>query len=147
MQGFYNFRENADFISSSGAITENGLASLVTQGYQLIINLLPDSSEKALMNEQELAESGNIKYFYIPVDFNHPLETDYLQFVDILKANPNQKIHIHCACNYRASAFYAVYAFENNLLSKDEALAFIADIWQPAEFPVWASFLHMHHLV
>ncbi len=146
MQGFYNFRKISDYISSSGAITADGLEWLVRQGYQLLINLLPDGNENALTNEQQLAESKNITYFSIPVDFNNPLENDYLQFVEILNAYPNQKIHIHCAANYRASAFYSVYAFENEQWTREQALAYISDIWQPEHFPVWSSFLQKHRL-
>lgn len=147
MQGFINFRQNSDLISSSGAITEQGVSKLAQLNYQLVINLLPESSEKAHPNEQLAVEFNNINYCYIPVDFNNPKESEYQQFCEILNTHQQFKTHIHCAYNYRASAFYAMYAFENMQWSKQQALSFINDLWQPKEHVVWWELLQDHGLV
>lgn len=146
MQTLYHFRQNTDLITSSGALTDEALPQLVALDYQLVINLLPDSNKNALADEQQRIESTGISYFYIPVDFTNPTEQQYQEFSKILNTHQSLKTHIHCAANFRASAFYAVYAFEAGQWSQQKAEAFITNIWQPQQYPIWWSFLKKHLL-
>lgn len=54
--------------------------------------------------------------------------------------NDGKKLHIHCAANYRASAFYAIYAYNNKGWSK-KLNAFIDEIWEISDYPVWVDFV------
>ncbi len=146
MQKCYHFRQNTDLITSSGAITKDYIDTLANLDYQVVINLLPDSDRRALKDERRIIESQHIAYFFIPVEFSNPRESDYQLFCEILTSHPLEKIHIHCAANYRASAFYAVYAFENKQWSNHQAESFIVDIWQPKQHLPWLQFLQNHHL-
>jgi len=118
------------------------LKALAAQGYGLVVNLLPDSTaEYAVPGEREIVESQGLEYVHIPVDFKRPARTDFAAFAAALDRAPDQKVHIHCAANYRASAFYALYAVSRGHWSVDQAMAFIHGVWQPADFPSWPEFI------
>jgi hypothetical protein len=44
---------------------------------------------------------------------------------------------VHCAANYRVSAFYAIYARRNLGWSDKDANVHITSIWNPAEHDPW----------
>jgi hypothetical protein len=54
-----------------------------------------------------------------------------------MDANAKRKVHVHCAANYRVSAFYSLYALERGLCTEDQAERLVRDVWDPAEFPAW----------
>jgi hypothetical protein len=58
-----------------------------------------------------------------------------------MDARPGQKIHVHCAANYRVSAFYSLYALRNGLCTEDEASQIVQDVWNPSEYPPWMAFI------
>jgi hypothetical protein len=73
-----------------------------------------------------------MSYIHIPVDFENPKLSDLKLFLNILQALGANKVWIHCAKNYRVSAFMYVYhkyilhtPFEQIDLS-------IFDMWQPS---------------
>lgn len=74
---------------------------------------MPNDSEYALQGEKELIEKQGLSYTYIPVEFNAPQEHDYVEFENAMNALQGNKTMIHCAANYRVSAFYAIYAHRN----------------------------------
>jgi len=137
----YNFREINEQITSSGVVNEERLKSLGNEGCQVVINLLPDSHEHAVAEEKKIIETQNIQYVYIPVDFSCPKYEEFIEFSNVLDSFDEKKVHIHCAVNWRVSAFYGAYAIKKGIWSKEKADDFIADIWNPAEYPVWNTFL------
>jgi protein tyrosine phosphatase (PTP) superfamily phosphohydrolase (DUF442 family) len=141
MQNCYNFKQNTDLITSSGAITTEWLQQLNRLGYQLVLNLLPDSDKRAIANEQQIVEAQHIAYCYILVDFKYPQLSEYQQFCNILNTHSQRKIHIHCAANYRASAFFAAYQFEKKQWSQQQAEDFIEELWQPQDYHSWLHVL------
>ena len=102
---------------------------------------VPDSSEHAVSNEQDIVESQRIEYIYIPVDFKAPGRADLTRFSEALDRLSDSKIHIHCAANYRVSAFYSLYAAGRGRWSTDQATDFIHSVWRPADYPGWSEFI------
>lgn len=137
----YNFREVHDKVTTSGVVGANRLRGLAEEGYGLVINLLPDDSEYAVPDEREIVEGLGVDYVHIPVDFHQPQEADYERFAQAMNAAGGGKVHIHCAANYRVSAFYAIYATRQGLWTANDAEAFVSDIWNPADFPEWGEFM------
>ncbi len=137
----YNFRRVTDRLTTSGIVRPETLKSLASQGYEVVVNLLPDSSEHAVANEQAIVESQGIEYVHIPVDFSQPGLNDFAVFCDALDKMAGRKIHIHCAANYRVSAFYSLYEVKRGRWSADQAMGFIRDIWNPADYPGWEAFV------
>jgi protein tyrosine phosphatase (PTP) superfamily phosphohydrolase (DUF442 family) len=106
-----------------------------------VINLLPDASEYAVKNERRLVEGQGIEYLYLPVDFAAPTLADYEQFRRLMNLAGDRKLLIHCAANYRVSAFYSRYAIQTGHWSVTQADQFMLSIWQPAEHPPWPQWL------
>jgi protein tyrosine phosphatase (PTP) superfamily phosphohydrolase (DUF442 family) len=137
----YNYRAIDIGFSTAGVLTVEQLQALHTEGYQALINLLPDSSEHAVAGERAIVEAQGIDYRHIPVDFAAPIAADYRAFAAAMNSLMGKKILAHCAANYRVSAFYAIYAHQHLGWSVARALEFVDSIWQPAEYPQWQSFL------
>lgn len=141
IENSYNFVAISDELSSSGVIGAGRLKGLAAEGYELVINLLPDDNEHAVANERELLEAQGIEYVYIPVDFAAPTVKDFEAFTAAMNASGSKKTHIHCAANYRASGFYAAYAINAGWWTWEEAGEFITSIWTPNEHPGWTELL------
>ena len=137
----YNFRQISDHVLTSGILTRRQLENLAQAGIEMVINLLPDDNKSAVAGEQDIVESQGIRYAHIPVDFAAPQVADYQQFKRQMADASNQRLLIHCAANYRVSAFYSQYAQDTGLWDEQEASAFVHSIWNPAEYPGWTEFL------
>jgi protein tyrosine phosphatase (PTP) superfamily phosphohydrolase (DUF442 family) len=140
----YNFKRIDDRVATAGVVNEEQLASLKSAGYQAVINLLPESSDYAISSERDIVTAQGLDYLYIPVDFSAPAEADYQAFALAMKQTEHQQLLVHCAANYRVSAFYAVYAFEQLDWSATQAQAHISSIWDPTEHPPWDVFISSH---
>ena len=141
IENSYNFRRINEDLTTSGLVSVEQLHGLRREGYDAVINLLPDSYEHAVADEAAIVRGEGLDYVYIPVDFDAPTHADFEAFTDALDARPGQNIHVHCAANYRVSAFYSLYALRNGLCTEDEANAIVRDIWNPADFPSWMEFI------
>lgn len=137
----FNFRQADELVSTAGLLGEDQLRMLGPEGYEAVVNLLPHDSEYAVAGETGLVEAQGIAYIYIPVDFSAPRESDYRQFSDALSSLAGRKLLVHCAANYRVSAFYALYAHERLGWPESRARDFIASVWNLDEHPVWETFV------
>jgi protein tyrosine phosphatase (PTP) superfamily phosphohydrolase (DUF442 family) len=138
----YNFKEISDSVSSAGVLTEDQLKLLKSEGYHAVINLLPSESEYAIKNEASLVKDQDIIYEHIPVDFSSPTKENYLKFESKLKELSGKKVILHCAANYRVSAFYAIFAHFNLGWSKPKAMEHINSIWKLSDHPTWEIFVN-----
>ncbi len=141
IEGSYNFRRVSDRITTSGVVGDKRLAALQAQGYGALINLLPDQSEYAVPEEGGIVTSQGLRYFYIPVDFAAPTQADLDAFAQAMDEIGDKPVHVHCAANFRVSAFYSLYAMRKGLWTEEQADKFIEGIWNPAEHPAWARFI------
>jgi uncharacterized protein (TIGR01244 family) len=137
----YNFRRLSDKLTTSGVVPPANLKNLALQGYEVVVNLLPDNSEYAVAGEREIVESQGLEYIHIPVDFKQPTRADFDQFSEALDRVLGQKVHIHCAANWRVSAFYSLYEVRRARWSVDQATQFMHGVWKPAEHPAWPEFI------
>ena len=137
----YNFRRIDERITTSGLVSAAQLGDLGSEGYDAVVNLLPDSHEHAVTDEARIVRDQGLDYVYIPVDFDAPTHADLEAFAQAMTARHGQKVHVHCAANYRVSAFYSLYALRNGSCSEAEANALVRDVWNPAEHPAWTAFI------
>ncbi len=140
----YNFKAISPELTTSGVVNETLLQQLSAQGYRQLINLLPNDSEYATSNEQYLVESQKINYVYIPVDFSNPTPADYQAFADAMIASPNSKTHIHCAANYRVSAFFGIYAHQQLNWSPEQVRQHVESLWKPEAHAPWLALLQQY---
>ena len=137
----YNFRRIHEGLTTSGLVSVAQLSDLHSEGYDAVINLLPDNSEHAVADEARIVRDQGLDYVYIPVDFEAPTHADFAAFADALDARAGAKVHVHCAANYRVSAFYSLYALRHGLCNEDEANELVRDVWNPGEHPAWMAFI------
>jgi protein tyrosine phosphatase (PTP) superfamily phosphohydrolase (DUF442 family) len=135
----YNQLQVFPGLSTSGVIPEGCFEELSLQGYQRVINLLPADSEYAVKDEAALLTSQGIEYIYIPVDFTAPRRLDFDLFAAAMDAAVGQKVWVHCAANYRVSAFVSLYNQMRHAWSDEQADALVAQLWKPDE--VWTRFI------
>jgi protein tyrosine phosphatase (PTP) superfamily phosphohydrolase (DUF442 family) len=114
---------------------------LPREGYDTVINLLPDTHEHAVADESHIVQVSGLDYVHIPVDFDTSTRADLDAFTEAMDARRGQKIHVHCAANYRVSAFCALYLLQRGLCSDAEADELIHDLWNPSEHPAWEIFI------
>lgn len=137
----YNFRRINDAVTTSGVVGEENLKALGGEGYDLVVNLLPDDSQYAVANEQELVEAQGIQYVLIPVDFARPTLDDFDAFRLAMDSATGKKVHVHCAANFRVSAFYSLYARQAGTMTESEADELVSSLWNPLENPGWPEFI------
>jgi uncharacterized protein (TIGR01244 family) len=137
----YNFRRIHERLTTSGLVSVEQLSNLRSDGYDAVINLLPDSHERAVANEASIVQDQGVDYVYIPVDFGAPTGADLEAFADAMDARAGQKVHVHCAANFRVSAFYSLYALEKGLCTEAESVELVQGVWNPDEYPAWKAFM------
>ncbi|HUH36775.1 MAG TPA: protein tyrosine phosphatase family protein [Spongiibacteraceae bacterium] len=138
----YNFKRMSERVDTAGALNETILRQLGDYGYQVVINLLPDSSDHAVDAEASLVCEQGIVYEYIPVDFSAPSRDDYAQFSKLLSLYSSRKVLAHCAANYRVSAFYALHAYQQLGWTQDQVHGLIDALWTLSPLdqnPAWAA--------
>ena len=137
----YNFRRVDERVTTSGIVGAPQLEELRDQGYEAVVNLKPDIEAELGVDEGAVVRDQGIDYVYLPVDFDAPTHADYEAFAAAMDERDGRTIHVHCAANYRVTAFYGVYAVDRGRWTEDEAGAFVRDVWDPSEFPAWQTFL------
>ena len=137
----FNFRRIDDRLTTSGLVPPDALAELGADGIDAVIDLLPATVDHAVAGEADIVAAQGVDYVAIPVDFDAPAADDFAAFAAAMDAHEGQRVHVHCAANYRVSAFYALYAEQCGRWTRAHADAFVADLWDPAEYPAWSAFM------
>ena len=137
----YNFRRIDDGVTTSGVVGAKRLSGLAGEGYGAVINLLPDDSEWAVEDEQAIVEGQGLEYVYIPVDWDAPTTADLDAFSAAMARVGERRVHVHCAANFRVTAFYGLHAQRSGEWSTEQAAALVADVWSPADHPQWETFI------
>jgi protein tyrosine phosphatase (PTP) superfamily phosphohydrolase (DUF442 family) len=137
----YNFKRINDQVTTSGVVGDQRLSALKSQGYTTVINLLPDNNDHAVQGEGAIVESQGLDYRYIPVEWSAPTRTDFAAFEQAMDAVAGQTVHVHCAANWRVSAFYGLYAERKGWWTRAQADAHIGALWNPAEYPAWQALI------
>lgn len=132
MNKILNFIKINELISTSGQPKIEEFEFIAKEGFEVIINLALNSSSNAIENEDKIVSSLNISYIHIPVDFENPRISDLKLFLNILQALGANKVWIHCAKNYRVSAF--MYVYHKYILHTpfEEIDLSIFEKWQPS---------------
>ncbi|HEC73926.1 MAG TPA: phosphatase [Methylophaga aminisulfidivorans] len=126
-------------ISSSGQPAAGEFIQISEQCYQAIINLAMPDSTTALAEEGAIVTTLGMTYVHVPVPFDAPDQTHLAQFFNIMKAFSTHKVWVHCALNYRASAFLYLYLRIVEHKPVLEAKRALLTEWLPNE--TWASFI------
>ncbi len=141
MSELYNYQILTDHLSSSGMPTVEQMQALADENISVVINLALDTSQGALPDEDQLVESLGMKYVHIPVEWNNPTRKNLEDFFQAMDAHQEEKIHVHCQANYRASAFVMLYRVLRLGWNKADAIPVMEKMWNPEDFPVWQRFI------
>ena len=127
-------------LTTSGQPSETELAEIAALGVGHIVNLALHSSPRALPDEAGTVQRLGLRYTNIPVDFAAPSPADFAAFSAVMAQAGDAPLHVHCAANYRVSAF--IYRYRRDVLGMDEAAARddLLRVWQPDA--TWAAFLN-----
>lgn len=126
-------------ITSSGQPTIKQFVQIAEQGYQVIINLAMPDSSTAIQEEGAIVACLGMTYIHIPVPFDAPDQKYLQQFFNIMKVFSAHKVWVHCALNYRASAFLYLYLRIVEQQSAKQASSALLPSWEPNE--IWSEFL------
>ena len=124
---------------TAGQPTAQEIIGIGQAGWQVVINLALPSSPRALTDEAERVAAAGMDYIAIPVVWEEPTLDDLKRFFAALEANQERATFVHCALNYRASAFVYLYRVLRLGVPCDEALPDMLAVWEPNE--TWLSFI------
>ena len=130
-----------DRISTAGQPTENQLRDAAAEGFTTIINLAPVNPPYTPANEAGLARELGLNYIHIPVAWNNPTDADFAAFERAMNETAGDRTLIHCAANFRVTAFYTLYARKHLGWSEAQAAALRDRIWAGSDYPVWEAFI------
>lgn len=141
-----NFIKVTDKIATSGQPTHEHLQAARDEGYQAIINLAPNDAENhALQGEQEIIRSLGMEYHHIPVEWGNPHTEQFEEFAGVMQELKDKKVLVHCAANYRVTAFYSLYAMKYQGWTAEQADRLIARVWESRPDyrmdDIWKSFI------
>ncbi|WOT05546.1 protein tyrosine phosphatase family protein [Shewanella youngdeokensis] len=140
------FQFNNSNIVTSGLPTETQFAALQQAGIELVINLIPKNNPNSHNDEASLVTRTGMQYQQIDVDWQRPTVANVEQFFAIMDANEGKNILVHCAANYRASAFYYLYELKQG---RTDSVEFKQQTMQPwgdlpqslAAYPQWKALI------
>ena len=138
----YNVRAVDDRLITSGQPTEDQLRAAAEAGIDTVVNLAPHDASNALPDEAGLVHALGMTYHHLPVMFANPTPGDFAAFERVMgELPPDSRTLLHCAANFRVSAFYGLYAMKHLGWSIEQAQAFRAPIWDGSDYPVWEAFI------
>jgi len=135
-----NFQVVSTSLASSGQIAYDQIPLLGEEGYEVVVNLAVADEERNGREGFLVAQEG-LTYVHIPVDWARPRLSDVEMFFDVMKANQDRKVYVHCFANMRASAFVYLYRTLVEGVPETEALSTMNEIWDPSELEQWAGLI------
>lgn len=133
MNKILNYIKVNESISTAGQPTIEQFALIKEEGFKVVINLALSNSSNALENEDKIVSEHGLVYIHLPVDFENPKRDDLILFLKLLQNLENKKVLVHCAKNYRVTAFmyvYHKYILNSPLQNVDLS---IFDEWTPSQ--------------
>jgi len=141
IEAITNYIQVSDRLASSGQPEEHQFRYIAKAKYRLIINLAMPNSENAIPEEGYIVAALRMTYVHIPVPFEAP-NVDHLKaFIRVMTAFSDQRVWVHCALNYRVSAFLYQYKRLVEGVTEEEAAAVMLRSWEPNE--VWQRFMEI----
>ncbi len=141
MNDIYNYLYLTEKLSSSGMPTPDQLKQVSEAGVKFVINLATSKSEGWIPNEGEWLNRLGVDYLSIPVDWENPTRQNLLDFMDAMDAHKDERVHVHCQANFRATAFVTLYRILRLGWKTEDAFLDLRKIWNLEEYPIWQNFV------
>jgi protein tyrosine phosphatase (PTP) superfamily phosphohydrolase (DUF442 family) len=139
LEDIFNYLPLSESLITAGQPTEMQLVTVRSSSYQLVVNLALGSAHNALADEKSTVESLGMEYVHIPVEFDRPTIADFDKFCALMQKNGDRPMLVHCAANFRVSAFIYLYRRVHQGWGEADAVVDLQKIWQPNE--VWQKFI------
>jgi protein tyrosine phosphatase (PTP) superfamily phosphohydrolase (DUF442 family)/predicted kinase len=136
-----NYRRLGPNLITGGQPTEEQLALAAAAGAEVVINLAMLDPAYALHDERGTVAALGLTYEHIPVIWTAPQLADLTCFFAALERYRGRRLFVHCAANYRASAFIMLYRVLRLGWRTEDALPDMRAIWNPAEYPQWYALI------
>ena len=120
-EGIPNYYRLRDDIATAGQPTDDALTAVQKAGFKAVLNLRTE--QEGSLAEKPKVEALGMEYYNIQVGREGFSPAMVEQFKDILGANANRPILIHCASSNRVGALWYVHQVINGGESEDAALA------------------------
>ena len=133
-----NFRQVDERLGTAGQPTEAQFREIARAGYEVVINLGLLDPKYCLPDEAGLLLGLGIEYHHIPVVFGSPQLVDFERFVQVMDSCRERKTFVHCALNWRVSAFVGLYGELRLGWSRERADSQMRTFWEPDG--VWTNF-------
>lgn len=143
LDGIRAYHKVSDRLATAGQITYEQIPDLKTAGFDVVVNLAIADRER---NGQEgfLVTEQGMTYVHIPVSWQEPSQEHLRQFFEVMAANKDRKVFVHCFANMRASAFTYLYRTLRAGDTDDAARPDLLAIWDPfsdQRSPQWGTFI------
>lgn len=141
IEEIYNYLKVNDELVLGGQPREEQLQAAAEQGFTAVINLATINPRYSLKDEAGSVQALGMNYYHIPVEWEHPTVADFEAFEKVFKGLTTTKTLVHCAANFRVTAFYSLYGMKNLGWSQEQADDFRSVIWKGTDNPVWEQFM------
>ena len=133
-----NYVAATERLHTGGQPDAAALATLAEQGFELVVNLAPPSSQGAVADEARLVAENGATYVNIPVVWQKPTYEDFALFSAVMNGARDRKVLVHCQLNMRASAFMFLYRVIHDNTAPEEAMKALRPVWIPRD--QWGTF-------
>ena len=132
-------------LGTSGQPTVDQFTAIRAAGYDVVVNLAMPDSDNAIANEGAVVSENGMTYVHIPVPWDAPDANHLAQFFGVMDAMlaQDKNVWVHCAANYRASAFTYKYLTMNQGLSEPESTTPLLTGWLPFMDKAWQGIIQM----
>lgn len=141
LESIRNYRAVDEKYATAGQPNEEQLKAVADAGFKSVINLATIDPRYSLKDEAASAKALGMTYYHVPVVWENPTPADFEAFERAMQAAGDSKTLVHCAANFRATAFYALYAMKHLGWSEARAEEFRATVWKGSNWPVWEQFI------
>ena len=134
-----NFHPITETIGTAGQPTRAQFDDVKNANFSVVVNLAMHDSTNALADEADIVRSLNMAYIHIPVLWQAPSPADVKKFFAVMDAaeRNGDNVFVHCAANYRASAFTYKYLTLRKGVSSEEAMSPLLRRWLPEMDDNW----------
>jgi [ribosomal protein S5]-alanine N-acetyltransferase len=134
-----NARPVFDNLWTSGQLSARDIERLPEFGIDAVVNLALPSASNALPGEAEAVAGQGMTFVQIPVPWEKPEPRHLQQFIGVMDAFGGRTVWVHCALNFRVSAFVYLYRRLRLGEAHEAALHPLRTVWRPN--PVWQAFI------
>lgn len=134
-----NYIEYSPAFASAGQPTREQLGLLPDAGFERVIYIAFTNGRNAIADEDAVVKELGMDYVHIPVIWDAPTKSDFYSFVGAMQVELDRKTLLHCAANFRASAFSFLYRVLHEGVPIATAKADMNKIWIPNQ--VWTDLI------